>query len=67
MRGVAPSSESLPPMIDCPPDLQAASDKPSFFVHGGPVERVERRGEGRSQLRGVRTAPVAPAKRHSEA
>jgi len=48
IRGAAPSSESLPPMIDWPPDLRAASDNPSFFVHGDPVERVERRGEGRS-------------------
>jgi N-methylhydantoinase A/oxoprolinase/acetone carboxylase beta subunit len=56
IRVGAPASESLPPMIDWPPALRAASGNPSFFVHGGreydgrpitPLDRgeIERIGE----------------------
>jgi N-methylhydantoinase A/oxoprolinase/acetone carboxylase beta subunit len=56
IRVGAPSSESLPPMIDWPSDLRAATENPSFFAHGGreydgrpitPLDRgeIERIGE----------------------
>lgn len=43
-----PASESLPPMIDWPPDLRKASGNMSFFVRGGreyngrPITRLDR-------------------------
>lgn len=61
LRVGAPASESLPPMIDWPPDLRAASGKQRFFAHGGreydgrpitPLDRseIERIGEAAARL-----------------
>lgn len=70
IRVGAPVSESLPPMIDWPPDLRAAARNPVFFVRGGreydgrpirPLDRaqIERVGETLQSMGVTQTAVTA--------